>query len=142
MEKKKGKIKEVNGKYDIMLEGEDKWLTPVDKVKQYVNESIVGSEVDLVIQNEKITFLKILDGGTKQQNSNVDTSEILKIQQMQNWNMGSIALTLKLGLLNQLETTKHKQGLTTTQQRIHVLLLNKVNKDLKNIKEISSSLEQ
>ncbi len=141
MEKKKGKIKEVNDKYDIMLEGEDKWLTPVDKVKQYVNESIVGSEVDLVIQNEKITFLKILDGGTKQVNSSVDTGEILKAIIHLNWNAGSSMKNQRLYYLFKM-SENYGETRTLVRRKIYDYFLNEFDKDLKQLKQIKEEQEK
>ena len=141
MEKKKDKIKEVNDKYDIMLEGEDKWLTPVDKVKQYVNESIVGSEVDLVIQNEKITFLKVLDGGTKQANSNIDTSEILKTLIHLNWNAGSSMKNQRLYYLFKMSES-YGETRTLVRRKIYDYFLNEFDKDLKQLKQIREEQEK
>ena len=143
MEKKKGKIKEVNEKYDIMLEGENEWLTPVERVKQYVNESIIGSEVDLVMQNDKITFLKVLDGETPQNGKGGDSDKVLGVLEHINWNMGSISKYLKLTLLNQLETTKSNQeGLTKIQQAMLKELKNGLEKDLKQLEQIKEEQEK
>ena len=142
MEKKKGKINKVNKQYDIMLEGEDKWLTPVDKVKQYVNESIIGSEVDLVIQNDKITFLKVLDGGKTQSNSNVDTSEILKTLQYLNWNAGSIMKNQRLYYLFKMSESYGGETRNIVRGKIYRYFLNELDKDLKQLKQIREEQEK
>ena len=78
---------------------------------------------------------------TKEANKSVDFGEIIKKIEQINWNLGSINLTQKLGLLSKLETLKCKQGLTKIQQKIHKLLLDKADKDLKNVSEIEGELK-
>ena len=78
---------------------------------------------------------------TKESNKSVDFSEIKKILEQQNWNLGAIQKWIKLYLLNQLEMMKHQQGLTKLQQQIHISLLNNVGKDFKNIEDISKEIE-
>jgi len=76
---------------------------------------------------------------TKQANQNVDLTDLIK---KINWNLGSISLTQKLTLLNDLETLKCQQGLTKVQQKIHKLLLGKADKDLKSIENITEEQEK
>ena len=78
---------------------------------------------------------------TGKSNQSVDLSEIKKILEQQNWNYGAIQKWIKVSLLNQLETLKHHQGLTKIQQQIHISLLESLEKDFKNIKDISGELE-
>ena len=141
MEKKKGKIKEVNDKYDILLEGEDKWLTPVDKVKQYVNESIIGSEVDLVIQNDKITFLKVLDGGTQQSNNGGDKNEVADLLKKINWNFGTLVKQQRLYYLFQISEIFGKER-ESIRERISKYFSKGLDKDLEQLEKIKEEQEK
>lgn len=141
MEKKKGKIKEVNEQYDIMLEGENKWITAIDKVKQYINESIKGKEVDLVIQDDKITFLKLLDDATQKANGNADLSEILKTLNHLNWNLGSTMKNQRLYYLFKM-SEDYGETRNMVKRRIYEYFLNELGKDLKHLKQIREEQEK
>jgi len=95
---------------------------------------ICGKEI-----NDKYSLCVACNIESKKSNQqNVLVDIINKI----NWNMGSVALTLHLQLLTQLETLKYKEKLTSIQEQIHNFLLNKVEKDLKNIKDIALEMEK
>ena len=65
--------------------------------------------------------------------------QIVDLIEKCNWNLGSIALTLKLQLLSQLE---NKETLTEIQEKIHSSLLDKSGKDLKALKQIKEEQEK
>lgn len=138
--KKLGMIKEVYADYRILLENEEKPFTPTETAKGYIHKDLVGKEVDLTIENDKIIFIKILGNG-QEQSKNVDTNKLLETLNHINWNMGSISKYIKLILLNQLETVKHQQGLTKIQQAILNELENGLEKDLKQLKQIKDEQE-
>ena len=70
---------------------------------------------------------------TKKANQGIDIGiGIDKLKQI-NWNLGTIALTLKMRLLSDLENNDNK---TPMQKRIHQMLLKKADKDLENFEKI------
>ena len=70
------------------------------------------------------------------------SQDMIKVLEHLNWNAGATQKWIKLMLLNNLENLKNGQGMTPTQQKIHKLLLKDVEKDFKNIEDISKELNE
>lgn len=76
---------------------------------------------------------------TQNSNKSADLNDALSKLKQINWNLGTIALTLKMGLMNQMESLKDK---TPMQQKIHSVLSKKIERDLENFENIKKEQDK
>jgi len=141
MEKITGKIMEVYADYSIDLKGYNRNpIKATETAKKYISKEDVGKEAEVTIEDNKITFIKVLSGNGEGEDDVLDKIKTTLIHQ--NWNMGLLQKWSKWNLLSNLDTAKNTGGLTTTQQEMRDLLLKEFEKDKKAIENIKGEQEK
>lgn len=131
-------IKDVSKDKKLLLEGKEDFLEVIGKAKDYINEGMKGKDAEITIEGGKITFVKTLGGGS----GNGSDGELNKLLTHLNWNIGSIALSIKMGLLYNMSRKKEGKEYRETENKIYDFFKKDLEKNLKYLNEIKEEQEK